>query len=59
MSCPLFSCVVPVKGARPFFQEAMASLAKQGFGEELEIIVQDGDCDSRVERLENVECVEV
>lgn len=42
MSCPFFSCVVPVKGARPFFQEAMASLAKQDFGEGLEIIVQYG-----------------
>lgn len=40
---PLFSCVVPVKGARPFFDEAIDSLRGQDFGEDLEIIVQDGD----------------
>ena len=42
MSSPLFSCVVPVKGARPFIADALASLESQGMGEELEIIVQDG-----------------
>ena len=42
MSRPLFSCVVPVKGARPFIAEALASLEAQGMGEELEVIVQDG-----------------
>ena len=42
MSRPLFSCVVPVKGARPFIADALASLEAQGMGEELEIIVQDG-----------------
>lgn len=42
MSRPLFSCVVPVKGARPYIAEALASLELQGMGEELEVIVQDG-----------------
>jgi len=42
MKQPLFSCVVPVKGERPFFGESMDSLKAQGVGEELEIIVQDG-----------------
>ena len=42
MSNPLFSCVVPVKGARPYIAEALASLESQGLGEELEVIVQDG-----------------
>ena len=40
---PLFSCVIPVKGDRPFFKDALASLESQGMGEELEVIVQDGD----------------
>ena len=39
---PFFSCVIPVKGERPFFKDAMASLEAQGLGEELEVIVQDG-----------------
>ena len=39
---PLFSCVIPVKGDRPFFGEAIDSLKAQGLGDELEIIVQDG-----------------
>ena len=43
MERPLFSCVVPVKGARPYFDEALTSLKGQGLEEELEIIVQDGD----------------
>ncbi len=43
MKGPLFSCVVPVKGDRPFFKEALSSLESQGLGDELEIIVQDGD----------------
>ena len=42
MSRPLFSCVIPVKGDRPFFKDALASLDSQGMGEELEVIVQDG-----------------
>ena len=42
MSRPLFSCVVPVKGARPFIADALSSLEEQGMGEELEVIVQDG-----------------
>lgn len=46
MKGPLFSCVVPVKGDRPFFKEALASLESQGLGDELEIIVQDGDDES-------------
>ena len=43
MNNPLFSCVIPVKGDRPFFGEAIDSLKAQGLGEELEIIVQDAD----------------
>ena len=42
MSGPLFSCVIPVKGDRPFFKDALASLKAQGMGEDLEVIVQDG-----------------
>lgn len=38
----MFSCVIPVKGERPFFGEAIESLRGQGLGEELEIIIQDG-----------------
>ena len=41
MKQPLFSCVIPVKGDRPFFGEAIDSLKAQGLGDELEIIVQD------------------
>ena len=48
---PFFSCVIPVKGGRPFIKDALASLEAQGLGEELEVIVQDGDVDSRVERV--------
>ena len=40
---PLFSCVVPVKGERPYLDEALTSLRLQGMGDDLEIIVQDGD----------------
>lgn len=40
---PLFSCVMPVKGPRPYMEEALASLAAQGMGDDLEIIVQDAD----------------
>ena len=43
LSCPLFSCVVPVKGDRPFWGEAVDSLKAQGLGDDLEIIVQDAD----------------
>ena len=43
MTEPLFSCVIPVKGSRPYFNEAVASLEAQGFGDNLEIVVQDGD----------------
>ena len=43
MNNPLFSCVIPVKGARPYLAEALASLAAQGLGDNLEVIVQDGD----------------
>ena len=39
----MFSCVVPVKGTRPFFDAALASLQGQGLGDELEVIIQDGD----------------
>lgn len=41
----LFSCVIPVKGGRPFFNDALASLKSQGAGSNLEILVQDGDSD--------------
>lgn len=43
MKRPLFSCVMPVKGPRPFMDEALASLSSQGMGDDLEVIVQDGD----------------
>ena len=43
MKFPLFSCVVPVKGTRPYLAEALSSLEAQGMGDDLEIIVQDAD----------------
>jgi glycosyltransferase involved in cell wall biosynthesis len=43
MKKPLFSCVIPVKGPRPFFDEALQSLYAQDMGDDLEIIVQDAD----------------
>ncbi len=43
MKKPLFSCVIPVKGPRPFFDEALKSLQNQGLGDDLEIIIQDAD----------------
>ena len=43
MKQPLFSCVIPVKGDRPFFGDAIDSLKAQGLGDDLEIIVQDAD----------------
>ena len=43
MKRPLFSCVIPVKGVRPYFDEALESLLSQGMGDDLEIIVQDAD----------------
>lgn len=43
MKRPLFSCVIPVKGVRPYFDEAVESLLSQGMGDDLEIIVQDGE----------------
>lgn len=43
VKCPLFSCVVPVKGGRPYLAEALASLRAQGMGNDLEVIIQDGD----------------
>lgn len=46
MKRPLFSCVVPVKGPRPYFDEALESLLSQGMGDDLEIIVQDADVES-------------
>ena len=46
MKRPLFSCVVPVKGKRPYFDVALASLQTQGMGGDLEVIVQDGDVES-------------
>ena len=35
--------MIPVKGERPFFGEAIDSLKAQGLGDDLEIIVQDAD----------------
>ena len=46
MKTPLFSCVVPVKGDRPFFGEAIDSLKAQGLGDDLEIIVRDADVET-------------
>ena len=43
MNNPLFSCVIPVKGDRPFLGEAIDSLKVQGLGDNLQIIVQDAD----------------
>lgn len=43
MKRPLFSCIIPVKGERPYFDEALESLQNQGLGDDLEIIVQDAD----------------
>ena len=43
MNRPLFSCVIPVKGDRPFLKDALASLELQDMGEDLEVIIQDGD----------------
>lgn len=43
MKRPLFSCVMPVKGSRPYMEEALESLTTQDMGDELEVIVQDGD----------------
>lgn len=34
MKRPLFSCVIPVKGARPYFEEALESLLSQGMGDD-------------------------
>ena len=39
----MFSCVMPVKGLRPYMDEALESLRNQGLGDDLEIIIQDGD----------------
>jgi len=55
MSRPLFSCVVPVKGPRPYLDEALASLSAQGMGDDLEVIVQDGGGGNRELRIENGE----
>lgn len=41
-----FSCVVPVKGNRPYFDVALASLRGQCFGDNLEVIIQDGDVET-------------
>ena len=46
MKRPFFSCVMPVKGARPYMEEALESLTAQGMGDELEVIVQDGDIET-------------
>ena len=43
MRASFFSCVVPVKGTRQYLSEALESLSAQGIGDDLEIIIQDGD----------------
>lgn len=43
MNRPLFSCVIPVKGTRPYLEEAISSLYRQDMGDGLEIIIQDAD----------------
>ena len=43
MKRPLLSCVIPVKGPRPYWTEALESLQVQEMGDDLEIIIQDGD----------------
>ena len=48
MNNPLFSCVIPVKGDRPFFGDAIDSLKAQGLGDNLQIIVQDADVEPDV-----------
>lgn len=40
--------MIPVKGDRPFFGEAIDSLKAQGLGDNLEIIVQDADIEPDV-----------
>ena len=40
----MYSCVIPVIGARPFFKDALASIESQGV--DVEVIVQDGDIES-------------
>jgi hypothetical protein len=39
MKRPLFSCVMPVKGPRPYMAAALGSLHNQGMSDELEIII--------------------
>ena len=46
MKRPLFSCVIPVKGESPYFDEALESLQNQGLGDDLEVIVQDADVEA-------------
>lgn len=46
MSTPFFSCVLPVKGTRPYLIQAIQSIERQHFHGELEIIVQDGDLEA-------------
>lgn len=46
MKRPFFSCVIPVKGARPYMDEALESLKIQGMGDNLEVIIQDGDVEA-------------
>lgn len=43
MNLPLYSCVVPVKGKRPYLADSLSSLVSQEMGDQLEVIVQDGD----------------
>ena len=34
---------MPVQGSRPYLAEALESLEAQGMGDDLEVIIQDGD----------------
>ena len=43
MNLPLYSCVVPVKGKRPYLADSLSSLVSQEMGDQIEVIVQDGD----------------
>ena len=36
MGKPFFSCVIPVKGERPFFREALVSLEEEEMGSRVE-----------------------
>ena len=45
MSRAVFSCVIPVKGPRLYFHNALDSLVSQKWDGDMEIIIQDGDAE--------------